>query len=107
MVDNTKIRNCNCEQAVKKQTEHIEQESFAMTIFKDSAKNAKRWFKAFLIVTFLWFATMGCFIYYLAQYDFSSYSVDATQDGQGINVVGGGDTIYYGSEGSDNHQAEK
>lgn len=74
-----------------------ENESFAMQLLKESNKNGKRWFIAFCVVTTCWLATIGGFLAYLNQYDFSSYSVEGTQDGNGLNIIGGGD-VYNGAD---------
>lgn len=39
-------------------------------------------------------------IHNMMQYDFSSYQIDAQQDGRGINIVGGGN-VAYGTESAD------
>lgn len=44
------------------------------------------------------------FVWYLNQYGYESISVEAEQDGNGVNIVGGGD-ITCGTE-SYNHQDE-
>lgn len=38
---------------------------------------------------------------YLSLYDFSGYTIEGTQDGEGVNIIGGGD-IDYGTNGEDN-----
>jgi hypothetical protein len=42
----------------------------------------------------MWLVTIGGFLLYLNQYDFSSCSVEWAQDGAGINIISGGDTAY-------------
>ena len=76
--------------------------SFAMELLKGYSTQAKRWFIAFLVVVVLWFATIGGFIWYLNQYDYESYEtvIEAEQDGEGINIVGGGN-VDYGAESKD------
>lgn len=39
-----------------------------------------------LIVIILWFSTIGIFVWYINQYDFSAISYE--QDGEGINIIG-------------------
>lgn len=64
------------------------------------AENAKRWFIIAMVILGLWFATIGLFVWYLNQYDFSGTSTvtvdgaDGTalyQDGEG-NVLNNGDS---------------
>lgn len=80
-------------------TDKAEDESLAMYLVKGYGKQAKNWFIAFIIVVCLWFATIGLFVWYLQLYDFSSetVTVEAEQDGNGTNIVGGGD-VDYGAE---------
>lgn len=80
-------------------TDKAEDESLAMYLVKGYGKQAKNWFIAFIIVVCLWFATIGLFVWYLQLYDFSSETttIEAAQDGNGTNIVGGGD-VDYGAE---------
>ncbi len=80
-----------------------EEESFAMQLLTESTKSAKRWFVAFFAVLVCWLATIGGFLLYLNQYDFSSYSVEGSQDGNGLNIIGGGDVSNYGAESQNNN----
>ena len=47
--------------------------------------------------------TNGMWLWAWNQYDYvdDTYSIEAEQDGEGINIVGGGD-IAYGTESEDN-----
>lgn len=75
-------------------TDKAEDESLAMYLVKGYGKQAKNWFIAFIIVLCMWFATIGIFVWYLNQYDFSSESyTEIAQDGEGTNQIAGGD-IY-------------
>lgn len=79
------------------------QDSFAMELLKGYSAQAKRWFIACLVILSMWLATIGGFVWYLYQYDFESYEtvIEGTQDGEGINIIGGGN-IDYGTESKDN-----
>ena len=39
-----------------------------------------------IVVVILWFATIGMFVLYINQYDFSS--IEYVQDGMGLNIIG-------------------
>lgn len=75
----------------------VEEESFAKALLKEYAKTAKRWFIIAMVILFAWLATIGGFLLYLNQYDFSSTSIEATQDGEGVNIANCGD-LNYGAE---------
>ena len=49
-------------------------------------RTLKRVITDLIIVLLLWFATIGMFIWYINQYDFSAISYE--QDGEGINIIG-------------------
>ena len=51
-----------------------------------SERTIKRLLTSFIVVVILWFATIGMFIWYINQYDFSAISYE--QDGEGINIIG-------------------
>lgn len=49
-------------------------------------RTIKRLIGAIIVVLLLWFSTIGMFIWYINQYDFSAISYE--QDGEGINIIG-------------------
>lgn len=61
--------------------------SLAFELLQEVKRQTKRWTVAFFVVVALWAATIGGFIWYLNQYDFSSYS----QDGNGYNNINTGE----------------
>lgn len=91
------------QQAVKE----IEKDrSFAWELIANARRDSKRWFIALIVVVALWFSTIGIFVFYLYQYDFSStteITVDGKdgtalyQDGEG-NVINNGDGYQDGDE---------
>lgn len=90
MADNERsLKKCKCDEIVKGENLRVESESFAMTLIKESAKQAKRWFIISIVILTMWILTIGGFVYYISQYDFSSASY--SQDGQGTNQISGGD----------------
>ena len=74
-------------------------DTFAMAMLKSYHKQATRWYITALVILSMWLATIFGFVWYLNQYDFSSetVTVEAEQDGNGTNIVGGGD-VDYGAE---------
>lgn len=62
----------------------------------------KKLITALIIAIALIFASNAIWLYAWCQYDYSSSeTIEATQDGEGINIVGGGD-ISYGAESTNN-----
>lgn len=55
-------------------------------------RNIKRLICLLLTIIFLWACTIGGFVWYLNQYDFSGVNVDVSTDG-------GGDANYIGQDG--------
>lgn len=91
------------EQIVKKLDDleqKIDSNSLAYELIKQNAKANKRLFIALIAVISLWFATIGIFIWYMQLYDYSGTitEITAEQDGNGVNIVSGGDA-NYGAEG--------
>lgn len=41
-----------------------------------------------LVLISCWLITIGAFIWYINQFDYYSESVEYTQDGQGLNIIG-------------------
>lgn len=68
----------------------------ALTKFE---KQIKRLWIALIVAIILMFASNGLWLAYLNQYNYASTTttIEATQDGEGVNIVGGGD-IDYGAE---------
>lgn len=48
------------------------------------AKNAKMWFIVAMTILVLWFATIGTFVWYLSQYDYTS---TVENDAKGIYAI--------------------
>lgn len=66
-----------------------ENESLAMYLVKEYAKQVKRLFILLIISIIVNILTVGAFLLYNSQYDYTDYEV--TQDGYGINNYIGGD----------------
>lgn len=48
----------------------MEEKSLAMELLQDMKKTNKRMFALLVIILILWFATIGCFVWYINQFDF-------------------------------------
>lgn len=48
----------------------MEEKSLAMELLQDMKKTNKRMFTLLVIILILWFATIGCFVWYINQFDF-------------------------------------
>lgn len=51
----------------------------------------------------LFFASNMAWLYVWNQYEYVDETIEATQDGSGVNIVGGED-VSYGSDGSDTQE---
>ena len=61
----------------------------------------RAWIVIILLILLL-VGSNGAWLYYESQYDKSSTTIEAEQDGEGVNIVGNGD-IDYGAEGEDHN----
>lgn len=70
-------------------------------------RTTKRLWIALIIVICMLFASNGIWLYCWIQYDYvgEEQIIEAQQDGEGVNIVGGGD-IDYGSDSEDNKEQE-
>lgn len=60
-----------------------------------------------VLLIILLVATNGMWLWAWNQYDYvDEYSIEAEQDGEGINIVGGGD-VGYGADSKDNETENK
>jgi hypothetical protein len=70
-------------------------------------RTIKRLWVLCIILIALLALTNGAWIWYESQFeDTITTTVDADQDGNGVNVVGGGD-VNYGAESKDNNNPDK
>ncbi len=92
---------------VKKEDKNISEKSIAMELLMEIRLQTKRWMIAFFTVVILWFATIVGFVWYLNQYDFSSYEVNS-QDGGNANYIGNDGDINNGlRESEETNQEER
>ena len=67
-------------------------------------RHIKRLIIILAIMLVLFFASNMSWLYVWNQYEYVDKTIEATQDGSGVNIVGGED-VNYGAEGS-NKKAE-
>lgn len=83
-----------------------ENESFAMYLVKEYAKQSKRFFVALIISVIINLLIVGAFLLFISQYDIES--TDVTQDGYGINsFVGGDGENIIGAKDTETDKEEK
>lgn len=89
-----------------KNIENEENESFAMYLVKEYAKQSKRFFIALIVSVIINLLVVGAFLLFISQYDIESTEIQ--QDGQGINnyIGGDGDNIN-GATSEENENAQK
>lgn len=80
-------------------------EGIAMELLRELKTQNRRLVTVLYVVLFLWAATTGAFVWYLNQYDFTSYTVDS-QDGGNANFIGNDGDITNG-EGTGNQEDEE
>jgi nitrogen fixation-related uncharacterized protein len=84
-----------------------ENESLAMYLVKEYAKQAKRLFILLIISIIANILIVGAFLLYNSQYDYTDYEIQ--QDGQGINnyIGGDGDNINGSTDSQANANEEE
>ncbi|MDE6314776.1 MAG: hypothetical protein K2M46_14380 [Lachnospiraceae bacterium] len=97
MTDNTRAREDEMEQ---------EEQGIAMELLGELKTQNKRLASILIAVIILWTGTIGGFIWYLNQYDFSSYSIES-QDGGNANFIGNDGDIINGERESDQKDKEE
>lgn len=83
-----------------------EEKSLAMELLEELKRQNKRLVVALFVVLILWATTIGGFVWYLNQYDFSSYEVNS-QDGGNANFIGNDGDITNGESESSQEDKEK
>ena len=93
----------NCESCNKVQNE---QESVPYIVHESSMARMERQIKRLWITILLLIAmlvvTNGAWIWYESQFSDIETTIEAEQDGSGVNIVSGGD-LAYGAESKDNN----
>ena len=90
--------NCNHENKNPEAVPYIVHES-AMA---RAERSAKRFWVVVIMLIVLLVGTNGAWLWYESQFEVvETTTIEAEQDGSGVNVVGGGD-VEYGAESNDN-----
>lgn len=94
----------NCETCKGKETHAPE--SVPYIVHESSMARAERqikrlWITVLVLIAML-MATNGAWIWYESQFSDIETTIEAEQDGSGVNVVSGGD-LDYGAESKDNN----
>lgn len=68
----------------------MENDTLATEMLRELKSNGRRWFIAFLVVLFLWFATIGAFLWYISL-PIEETTVEQEVDGDANAIIGIGD----------------
>ena len=68
-------------------------------------RTIQRLWIALIVTIFMLVATNAIWIIYDMQFEDVTTTIEAQQDGDGVNVIGGGD-VNYGAESQDNYEKE-
>lgn len=82
-------KKCPWELEAEQHKKDLVEESFALTLLKETSKQTKRLFITILVILVCWFSTIAGFVWYLDQYDFTS-TTEVSQDGECYNQYVGG-----------------
>ena len=66
-------------------------------------RHVKRLVVMLAVMLVLFFASNMAWLYVWNQYEYVDETIEASQDGSGVNIVGGED-VNYGSDGSDTQE---
>ena len=66
-------------------------------------RHVKRLVVMLAVMLVLFFASNMAWLYVWNQYEYVDETIEATQDGSGVNIVGGED-VNYGSDGSNTQE---
>ena len=90
--------NCNNEKSTPEAVPYIVHES-AMA---RAERGAKRLWVVIILLIVLLVGSNGAWLWYESQFEvMETTTIEAEQDGSGVNIVGGGN-VDYGAEGKDN-----
>lgn len=82
------------------------EKSLALEILEEVKLQSKRWMVAFFVVLGLFAATIGTFVWYINQYDYSDYDIQS-RDGGNANFVGRDGDITNGTGQSKNEDSQE
>lgn len=77
--------------------------AYEATMSRFERINKRLWIAVILLIILLVGSNISWLIYESQFERYEETTIDATQDGDGINIVGGGD-VNYGAEGNNNNE---
>ena len=82
----------------------MDNEKLATELLREIKLSAKRWFVAFLVVTFLWFTTIAGFVWYITlPVEEGTETTTVENDDGNANYIGGSMSgVINNGEGKDN-----
>ena len=90
--------NCNNEKTAPEAVPYIVHESAMVR----AERGAKRLWTVIILLIVLLVGTNGAWLWYESQFEVvETTTIEAEQDGSGVNIVGGGN-VDYGAKGNDN-----
>lgn len=91
---------------MEKDTNTGSEKSLALEILEEVKLQSKRWMVAFFVILGLWAATIGTFVWYINQYDYSDYDIQS-HNGGNANFVGRDGDITNGTGQSKNENSQE
>ena len=88
----------NCTKVIENKVEPVPYIAHESDMAREERKY-KKIVNILLAVLIMWFATIGIFIWYINQYDFTAIAYE--QDGEGINIIGDRNGVFDVAEGYD------
>lgn len=76
--------------------------AYEATMSRFERINRRLWIAVILLIILLVGSNIAWLIYESQFERYEETTIDATQDGKGINIIGGGN-VTYGAEGNDNN----
>ena len=97
-MENKEIKTCSgCENVESQEEQH----SLAWEMIKELSKTMKRQTVIIFVILGLWFASIVGFVWYINQYDYSSYEISTDGGGNAYyNEQSGDGEINYGTNSS-------
>lgn len=90
--------NCNNEKTAPEAVPYIVHES----AIARAERSAKRLWTVIILLIVLLVGTNGAWLWYESQFEVvETTTIEAEQDGSGVNIVGG-ENVDYGAKGNDN-----
>ena len=96
------MENCeNCKSKTCKEPESVPYIVHEASMARMERQAKRLWIAVLLLIVML-VGTNAAWLYYESQFSDLVTTIEAEQDGSGVNIVGGGD-LDYGAESEDNN----